>query len=307
MPSICANLWSMATLNSADIPAIRRALLRWHLRHAQHAPWRESRDPYHALVAAVMAQQTQMSRVLPKYDEFMEAFPTVEALAAASTGDVLRVWAPLGYNMRALRLHRAARRIVREGAFPRSAGDLETIEGVGPFTAAIVASFAFAEPVPAIDTNVRRIVQRLTASTNGGVAALAANLMSRRAPDRWNQAMMDLGAMVCTARAPKCDSCPVARWCRSRGMLARGTARAAEPRATYRPEPPFKHSRRYYRGRIVEALRALPEGKTITIDTLYPQVGATDSIDRESFNGLIAALERDGLLVLAQTGRVQLP
>jgi A/G-specific adenine glycosylase len=294
-------------LNSEDVPAIRRALLRWHRRQAQPAPWRESRDPYHTLVAAVMAQQTQMSRVLPKFAEFIESFPTIEALAGASPGRVLRVWAPLGYNMRALRLQRAAQHIVEDGGFPRTAEQLEAIEGIGPFTAAIVASFAFAEPVPAIDTNVQRIVERLAAPANGDVASIAATLVSRRAPGRWNQAMMDLGALVCTSREPKCDACPVARWCRSRGKLARRTTRAAEQRGTYPAGTPFRHSRRYYRGRIVEALRSLPEGKTIATDALRAQIGESGRIDRESFNELIAALERDGLLRVTRAGRARLP
>jgi A/G-specific adenine glycosylase len=254
-----------------------------------------------------MAQQTQMSRVLPKYDEFIDAFPTIEALAAASPGSVLRVWAPLGYNMRGLRLLRAAKRIAREREFPRSAAALECIEGVGPFTAGIVASFAFAEPVAAVDTNVRRIVERLAGSTNRSVPAVAASLVTLRSPGRWNQAMMDLGALVCTARAPRCDACPVARWCRSRGKFARGTARAAEERAAYRSGTPFRQSRRYYRGRIVDALRALPEGKTIATDALRAHIGESGRIERESFDELIAALERDGLVKVTRTRRVRLP
>jgi hypothetical protein len=121
------------------LPALRRALLAWHRTHGLRAPWRASGDAYEVLVAAVMAQQTQMSRVLPKFDEFVAAFPTVEALAHAPAGEVLRRWAPLGYNLRALRLHRAAKLIVRRGGFPRAAAELERIEGIGPFTAAIIA------------------------------------------------------------------------------------------------------------------------------------------------------------------------
>ena len=155
-------------LRKGDLPPLRRALLAWHRRHGLRAPWRTSGDPYHVLVAAVMAQQTQMSRVLPKFDEFLAAYPTVEALARAPTADVLRLWAPLGYNLRALRLQRAAERIVAGGGFPRSAAELERIEGVGPFTAAIVASFAFGEPVAAVDTNVRRVVARLVAGDIDG-------------------------------------------------------------------------------------------------------------------------------------------
>ncbi|MCH8850860.1 MAG: A/G-specific adenine glycosylase, partial [Chloroflexi bacterium] len=137
-------------LSKSDVAALRRALLAWHRRHALKAPWRTSGDPYHVLVAAVMAQQTQMSRVLLKFDEFIAAFPTVQALARARTARVLRVWEGMGYNLRALRLHRAAKLIVRRGAFPRTARELEQIQGIGPFTAAIISSFGFREPAAAV-------------------------------------------------------------------------------------------------------------------------------------------------------------
>ena len=137
------------------------ALLEWHAREGLRAPWRESRDPYECLVAAVMAQQTQMSRVLSCYERFLAAFPTVESLAAGTPGEVIRVWKGMGYNQRAVRLHRAAQTIVAQG-WPRTAKELEGIEGIGPFTAAIVASFAFGEPAACVDTNVVRVLTRLT-------------------------------------------------------------------------------------------------------------------------------------------------
>jgi A/G-specific adenine glycosylase len=300
---ICVNQW--LTVTPRNFSAIRTALFRWHRRHAQLAPWRESGDAYHALVAAVMAQQTQMSRVLPKYEEFIAVFPSIEALAAATAGDVLRAWAPLGYNMRALRLHRAARFIAGHGAFPRSAAELERIEGIGPFTAAIVSSFAFGEAVAAIDTNVHRIVERISA--NGDANGVASALLSRRAPGRWNQAMMDLGALVCTSRAPKCGACPIAQWCASyRRQAFSLAAKVADSRASYRVEPPFKHSRRYYRGRIVQALRELPAGHSMDRAALRERIGE-NNIDGRTFNGLIASLERDGLVHVTRADRVRLP
>jgi A/G-specific adenine glycosylase len=305
-----------------DLPALRASLLAWHRRHGQHAPWRESGDPYHALVAAVMAQQTQMSRVLPKFDEFVAAFPTVEALARAPAADVLRRWAPLGYNMRALRLHRAAKLIVRRGGFPRAAAELEQIEGIGPFTAAIIASFAFGEPAPAIDTNVRRVLARLLGDPSAqlperALLPAAEQLMSRRAPARWNQAMMDLGGLVCTSRSPKCDVCPLARWCRARPAFA--TKRVAEGRAQYtssdrlkpvpqkRREPPFRGSRRYYRGRIVQALRELPPGASLSPDKLVERLGRRDGLDETKLGELIQSLRRDGLVRVLRGGRLRLP
>lgn len=262
-----------------------------------------------------MAQQTQMSRVLLKYDEFLAAFPTVESLARASTARVLRVWGGLGYNLRALRLHRAAKLIARSGGFPRAAEELERIDGIGPFTAAIVSSFAFAEPVAAVDTNVRRVIARLAGVvddrvTDRDVAPAAQALLSRRAAARWNQAMMDLGGRVCTARSPKCDDCPVARWCRGRPKLAR--ARVREAKAAYgdRLKPVsqerFAGSRRYYRGRIVEALRALPDGRSIARSRLRERV-AGGALDLEAFASIVEALARDGLVRVDGRGRVRLP
>ncbi|MEX2158017.1 MAG: A/G-specific adenine glycosylase [Dehalococcoidia bacterium] len=298
-----------------DLPAFRRALLAWHRRNGLSAPWRESGDPYHVLVAAVMAQQTQMSRVLPKYDQFLRAFPTVDSLARASAARVLRAWEGMGYNMRALRLQRAARRIVREGGFARKRTELEKIEGIGPFTAAIVSSFAFGEPAAAIDTNVVRVVRRLAGDIDSRAPTrelrpAAERLLSRRAPARWNQAMMDLGAAVCTARAPKCGSCPVARWCRARKHMARriGEGRTAYGSGRLKPVPrkkeePFTGSRRYYRGRIVQALRELPAGKSMTRAQLSTRLG----VNGEAFSSLIDALSRDGLVRVGKDRRLRLP
>ena len=293
-----------------ELARLRRALLAWHRRHGLRAPWRSSGDSYQTLVAAVMAQQTQMSRVLPKFDQFIAAFPTIEKLARARTATVLRAWEGLGYNLRALRLHRAAKRIVREGGFPLSAEALERIDGIGPFTAAIVASFAFGEPVAAVDTNVRRVVSRLLAGDVEGrqagraIDVLAQRLLARRSSGRWNQAMMDLGGSVCTARAPQCDICPLARWCRARPLLAKGIA---ETRASYRAEPPFRGSRRYYRGRIVQALRELPGDASLAQDELLARLPSRDGLDAARLRELIEALQRDGLVRIRANGRLRLP
>ncbi len=289
---------------------LRAALLAWHRQHGQHAPWRESGDPYQVLVAAVMAQQTQMSRVLPKFDEFIAAFPTVDVLAAAPAADVLRRWAPLGYNMRALRLHRAAKLIAQRAGFPRTAAELQEIDGVGPCTAAVIASFAFAEPAPAIDTNVRRIIERIVGAdelNDGALLDVARALMSPRAPGRWNQALMDLGATVCTARTPRCDACPLARWCRSRRRFAQRPQRVAESRERYRAQAPFRGSRRYYRGRIVQALRELPAGTSMSRSKLIDALPHHDGLDAAALADIIKSLKRDGLVRGLRSGRLRLP
>jgi A/G-specific adenine glycosylase len=233
----------------------------------------------------------------------------------------------MGYNMRALRLQRAAQRVVREGGFahgsdrlkpvPWNKAELERIDGIGPFTAAIVSSFAFGEPAAAIDTNVVRVVRRLGGDIDSRAPArelrpAAERLLSRRAPGRWNQAMMDLGAVVCTARAPRCGSCPVARWCRARTRL--GSARL-KPGLRKKKEEPFAGSRRYYRGRIVQALRELPAGRSMSKEAMRERIHAAGrasarrekALDIVGIRSLIAALARDGLVRVDEKGNIRLP
>lgn len=302
---------------SAPIPylaEIQQALLRWHEDHALQAPWRASGDPYQCLVAAVMAQQTQMSRVLPSYERFVAAFPTIETLASASAGDVIRVWVGMGYNQRAVRLHRAARQIAATG-WPRSAAELAQIDGVGPFTAAIIASFAFGEPAGCVDTNVRRVLGRL--SGDEGIDGrplqhLADATVATHAPARWNQALMDYGARVCGIR-PKCDACVVAIWCASRETHAVPVKRVAEERSPYRVtrrsaiNEPFAGSTRFFRGRIIDTLRALPSGERLAIEALPSLIaGEHAPPTAEETHALVMALERHGLATVID-GRVSLP
>jgi len=298
-----------------QLAQVRRALLAWHRRHGMHAPWRESGDPYQTLVAAVMAQQTQMSRVVPSYERFMAAFPALESLAAASLGDVIRVWAGMGYNQRAVRLHRAARTIAASG-WPRDAEGLARIDGIGPFTAAIIASFAFGDAAACVDTNVRRVLGRLVgdeAIDGKRLRQLADAAMAPRAPARWNQAVMDYGARVCVAR-PKCGECVVAAWCASRARFEAPMRQVADGRARYeakRPrtkrEAPFEGSTRYYRGRIIELLRRLPRGAAVPLATLPALLADGHAAPSPDLTrDLVAALERAGLAVVRDAA-VSLP
>jgi A/G-specific adenine glycosylase len=176
---------------------VEKTLLAWFDEHGRDLPWRRTRDPYAILLSEVMLQQTQVERVVPRYHAWLERWPTVEALAAASPADVIRDWQGLGYNRRGLNLHRAARVIAAEG-WP---DDLTALPGVGPYTAAAVASFAFGRDVLPVDTNVHRVQER----TGYRFTAAA------------GQALMDLGATVCLARIPRCGVCPLADACPSRG------------------------------------------------------------------------------------------
>jgi A/G-specific adenine glycosylase len=189
-----------------ELPSLRRALLAWHRPHGLHAPWRASGDAYHVLVAAVMAQQTQMSRVLLKFDEFIAAFPTVEALARAPAAEVLRRWEGLGYNLRALRLHRAAKLIVRRGGFPRTAG-AGWIEGRGVHGGDHACSLR--EPAPRSTRTPPRAARLPATSTRAQRSALLPRRGAvARVPGRWNQAIMDLGGVVCAGTAPCCAGLP---------------------------------------------------------------------------------------------------
>src|SRR5436190_12771379 len=204
---------------SAD--AMEDAVLAWYGENGRDLPWRRTRDPYAILVSEVMLHQTQVSRVVPRYLEWLERWPAIQSLAAASSADVIRAWQGLGYNRRALALHRAAG-VVMEGGWP---DDLTDLPGVGPYTAAAIGNFAFGRPVLPVDVNVGRVLAR-TGATFGPEAA---------------QALFDLGATVCLARIPRCGECPLAAACPSRG-------RTYEPA---RKQGPFEGSFRQRRGAAV--------------------------------------------------------
>jgi A/G-specific adenine glycosylase len=177
---------------------VEDALLSWFDEHGRDLPWRQTRDPYAILVSEVMLQQTQVARVVPRYLDWLERWPSVEALAAATAADAIREWQGLGYNRRALNLHRAARQVAADG-WP---DDLTELPGVGRYTADAVARFAFDRPVLPVDVNVRRVLDR----TEGSFGPASAH------------ALMDLGATVCLARIPRCGACPLASGCPSRGL-----------------------------------------------------------------------------------------
>jgi A/G-specific adenine glycosylase len=201
-------------------------LLAWFRANARDLPWRATpRDPYLVLVSETMLQQTQVDRVVPRFDAFIEAFPTLEALAAASQDDVLEKWSGLGYYRRARMLHQLAREVVGgTGRLPASAAALGALPGVGPYTAAAVASLAFGEPVPVVDGNVIRVAARVLAMPGDPRAAdgrrevvdWVASLMVDADPGAVNEALMELGATVCVPAAPACNECPLAPPCRAR-------------------------------------------------------------------------------------------
>jgi A/G-specific adenine glycosylase len=199
----------------ADATELRSALLSWFRMSARALPWRGTRDPYAILVSEVLLQQTRVEQARSYYTRFLAAFPDFGALARASEEEVLRLWAGAGYYRRAKNLHRLTH-VVAETGLPRTARELEGLPGVGPYTAAAVASVAFREPVAAVDGNVRRVLARLFGRGDpapGWLREIAQRFLDARNPGTWNQAMMELGATVCTPRNPGCSVCPVERFC----------------------------------------------------------------------------------------------
>jgi A/G-specific adenine glycosylase len=279
-------------------PLGREALRAWYAPRRGAYPWRQTRDPYAIWVSEVMLQQTQAARVVPAYRSFLRRFPTVRALAAAPRRDVVAEWGGLGYNRRAVRLSEAARAIDRghDGRIPRAKDELLQLPGVGPYTAAAVASMGFGEPVAVVDTNVRRVVSRVHLEIDGHEAsakevwALADAWLDREDPATWNQALMDLGREVCRPK-PHCDACPLARVCRFR--LSGAVARRGPRR-----QGPFEGSTRQVRGAVVAALRSNP---SLTPARLAVETGfARDRID-----AAVGTLLVDGLVEVG-SGRVRL-
>ena len=201
----------------------RRHLSRWYQKHQRDLPWRKTRDPYAILVSEVMLQQTQVDRVIPKYHEFLKKYPTVNALARANPQEVRKDWYPLGYNVRPFRLHAMAKEAVTRygGKIPERYDDLIAMDGIGRYTAGAVLSFAFQKDAPILDTNVRRVLQRVfgvaeeagPSRTQRRLWELAEEVIPRGKGYVFNQALMDLGATVCTARKPACLICPVRLVC----------------------------------------------------------------------------------------------
>jgi A/G-specific adenine glycosylase len=287
-----------------------QALLAWYERQGRtHLPWRVVRDPYYTLVSEFMLQQTQVDRVIPKFGAFIGRFPDIRALARAGTSDVVRAWQGLGYNSRAMRLHRVARQVVERyaGEMPSDSAALRDLPGVGPYTAAAIRAFGFDLDDAPVDTNIRRIIHRLAFGQEFPLSANTAELDARarayvpkgKAHD-WNSGLMDLGATICTARAPKCLICPLRRWCAAAPIDA-ASLEAARRKSAKSPSPqnaiPFSKTTRFARGRIVDRLRGLAPGERISLLDLYGDL-QPDLPDRalEEVRTLVAILERDGLI-----------
>lgn len=301
------------SLPRAKGEAVQDGLLAWFAVHGRDLPWRRTRDPYRILVAEIMLQQTQVDRVIAYYDAFLERFPTLEDLAAAPTSVVIRLWAGLGYNRRAVNLQRAATAIVNEhsGVFPRTVAELRALPGIGPYTAGAIACFAFEQDVAFIDTNMRRVLHRLfvgvdvpaPTAADRAILEIAAEVIPTGQGWTWNQALIEFGALHCTARKPACVICPVQACCAT--FPAIQTVLAGRPRSARADDiGPFTASNRYFRGRVVDALRQLPDNATeqgIDLHELGTKVRDDFSEqDLPWLYGVVQGLHRDGLALIAE-------
>ncbi len=310
-----------------QLKRVHSDLLHWYALEQRDLPWRSTRDPYAILVSEMMLQQTQVQRVLPKYEQFLTAFPTLADLAGASTADVISVWVPLGYNMRAVRLQSIARQVIEkyEGIIPDTIEDLLTLKGIGRYTAGAIACFAFMKQVAMVDTNIHRVLHRIFLGldlsepelTNDQRLTLAEQALPGGQAYNWNQALMDLGATMCTSANAQCTRCPLQVTCKAYAELSqyslfpsatamRQLRRVAEKKESYQKQP-FTSTNRYFRGRIVDHLCSLPEGQRIPLTALGPKIkrGFQDE-DLIWLQQLVEKLAKDGLVDFAAEG-VRLP
>jgi A/G-specific adenine glycosylase len=270
---------------------VANALLAWYAANKRDLPWRQSRDPYAILVAEVMLQQTQVDRVLPKWRAWLDRFPSLADLARASRADAIRAWQGLGYNLRAVRLHDIACEVVarHNGQLPNDVAGLLALKGIGRYTAGAVACFAYEHPVAMVDTNIRRVLSRVFEVRPAEVETLAEQVVPRNAAYAWNQALMDLGATLCGSKRALCLVCPLVSECA--GPVIKGKSAA-------KPAGEFRGSRRFYRGRIVEALRDAPGGlslRALSVASSHPDI-----------SDLVQTLAADGLVAIDSAQNVRL-
>lgn len=280
---------------SQVIKNIQRRILTWYRHAGRDLPWRKTKDPYEIVVSEVMLQQTQVDRVIPKYHAWVKKFPAIQHVAAASLQDVLTLWSGLGYNSRGLRLRTMAQIVMRDrqGKIPTTVEELKSLPGIGPYTAAAVATFAYKQRVPVIDTNIRRVIGRIFFGVNGAptekkLQAKVEEVLPTVRPDLWNHALMDLGATVCIARQPKCTECPVQELCRAYPKIL-----SAPKKSNVVRTPKFETTDRFWRGRILATLLMQP---ALPLQELHRRLRKIGKIEISRTRRLINVLASEGLI-----------
>jgi A/G-specific adenine glycosylase len=279
------------TMNGVGDAAVVE-VLRWAAHHGRDLPWRHTRDPWAVLVSEIMAQQTQVARVIPKWNAFLQRWPTPADCAAASLAEILVMWEGLGYPRRARNLHRAAQAIAERGSFPETLDELLQLPGVGPYTARAVLAFAFEQDVAVVDTNTARVLARWGGQTldRRAVQMAADGLVPRGDGWAWNQALLDFGALICALRDPSCHGCPVSSMCAYHGV---GTDPAIGTAGVSVPQSRFAGSDRQLRGKLLRALAAGPQEPI----AIAARVGHQHEPQRVEH--LINTLIKDGLVATA--------
>ncbi|NBS67576.1 A/G-specific adenine glycosylase [bacterium] len=272
-------------MHQERITAMREMLLAWYEKAKRDLPWRKTRDPYAIVLSEVMLQQTQVDRVRSKWEMWLQLFPTWQALARAKTADVLRAWSGLGYNRRALMLQKLATTVEEQGTFPDEEEKMRELPGIGPYTAAAVAAFAFRKKGSApVDTNIDRVLRRVFkfhGKDTKAIAALAKEVVPEDVAS-WNHALMDLGASKCTARRPQCETCPLRTICASYPCEGDDIVKVKQKK--------FEGSDRMYRGRI---LRALHKYGTLRRHEVGREI---DLFDEERIDRLIKGLQKEAFI-----------
>jgi len=284
---------------------VRDALLSWFDENARDLPWRRTRDPWSILVSEVMLQQIQVKRAIPFYDRFLTRFPTVESLAGAPLSDAIRAWGDLGRYRRVVNLHRTAHIVVEDhgGLIPADPDVLLKLPGIGPYTAGAVACFAYERDVPFYDTNMHRVLHRVffgpdvpaATAKPKEVTDLAAGLVPPGRGWAWNQAVMEFGALRCTARRPACEDCPLRDLCEARPRMRK--ALACVPRAAKDgPAPKYRDTNIYLRGRVLARLREVSAPGGVGLYELGRQLrGDATDVQPLRLKEVVESLERDGL------------
>jgi A/G-specific adenine glycosylase len=303
--------------------ALQTTILAWYKANARSFFWRENNrnnentidsnlaqrpDPYIVLVSETMLQQTQTQRVQEKLPPFLEQFPSIEVLSTATNADIIKAWEGMGYNSRALRLRDCAKALMEQysGIIPSDVQNLRALPGVGPYTASAIAAFAFHQNVAVVDVNIRRVYSRLlqpmptTTDTlpEAAISTFASEIFPQGRSSEWHQAVMDIGATLCTARAPKCVSCPLQHLCASAGRMTEGIR-------TKKVEPSHEGiPNRIWRGRVVQILRGLPSEQWISRTELLHQLFSETlfpTSERETWCAeLLCGLERDQIIEIQQ-------
>lgn len=277
-------------------------LLRWYRAHGRSLPWRNTDDPYRIFISEIMLQQTQASRVIDFFDAWLQTFPNWNALARATTPELLRAWAGLGYNRRALYLREAAKHVVKHGV-PNSEEEWRLLKGVGPYTAAAVHAFTSKQPTTAVDTNIRRVIGRLvlgmpTPGLSDDARIIAYLKRSLNRPGDWLalHALMDIGATICLPKAPACEICPFNKYCKARSGIKHRLLRESKKKSSNETiHKGKKYPDRIYRGRILQAVRMK---KRIAISSLGPIIDNTFQSEHDSdwLLRMIDRMKRDGFI-----------